>query len=851
MAGTMFRFACAAHAPEDRNDMQTRHMRHVDGRMRRRLATVAAIGASFMAVLSATPASAQSVPELPAGGPLAVVGCTDDQIDFNRASRSAISALFSDVYGDPMPDVAKRVVEGRKPWYLDIEDLKTVNGIGPGRLPALKSSSRVCLGFDTTKPPPVDVAGVCRPGDGRIDINKPSSQPTLAKRFNEKTAQAIVDGIPHAGPQLVIAEHIPGAGKGNPDLQRLCATPPTVTYGAAQAVTWTFAVKETGVAAKSADGRSTLSVPAHALGADRWVRSEDLVATGNIKDTVLWSGDLAALDPKEWASPTWNHELLTLDGVEVQPAQSVHVRLAGDEMLKDEADLDAVIVHFGQAGDFVVTTHAGIAGSGGEAGAWLTHLSDTWLSYQRVTPTAPVRLRMVDGDRQLNAQVASKELFGTDQPAIVYDNDDTCSPEHRDDDLGLIRILDVNGGPLLRWRWCTFFDGNYATWRIRNKRALPVKVTMTGNSQLRGVNDNGNVLHQVLVERSGEGSMAAWGSWHGGQMLLSGDSVGDAQLRRHSDAETITLSTDLGMSTKYVFSNAILEALGLSNNASHLGVKHALSCAYADNVVTCILGDAFEDAVEDLIEAGIVHFGSPKDVAKRFMLAYTSWKILHPLLSDSGSSNMKVAWLLPPKPDFYKGRRVPNVCAPSASYSYTNWRWEFDEQCMDDYYRPADGQPSDGTISSYTGARILRKNSGAAFILDTAGVAHPLVDGGAYICASKYIPVQYGVDEGEFAAAAPGGVGSNAICPPASGTTRNLAPGNPQNNVILRSGDGSRVYIVQDGYLVGLLNGASDFACFSERMLVWDWVSDEEIGRFQRHPSIVAKSCSFGGSLQG
>lgn len=791
-----------------------------------------------------------AVPSLPASGPLAKVGCHAGQTDFNRASQAEISAIFRTVFNDSMPSVAKRVIEGRKPWYLDIDDLKTVNGIGPGRIPTLTSSGLVCLGFEVSAPPPADIAGVCRPGDGRIDVNDRASQPALSRLLNKNTAEAIVRGIPHASPQMVIAEHIPGAGKGNPDLKKLCATPPSVTYGD-QAVTWAFAVAQTGVAAMSADGRSTLRVPPSTIAGDRWVRTEDMVASGAINDTVLWSGDLQAVDSKQWATPTWNHELFTVGGEKVQPSGPVHLRLAGDPDFNSDPALDPVIVHFGDDGDFYATPGAGIGGSGGDAGAWLDHLSDTWLSYQRVTPTAPIRLRMVDGDRQLNAQVASKELFATDQPAIVYDNDDTCSPEHRDDDLGLIRILDVNGGPLLRWRWCTFFDGNYATWRIRNKRALPVKVTMTGNSQLRGVNDNGNVLHQVLVERSGEGSMAAWGSWHGGQMLLSGDSVGDAQLRRHSDAETITLSTDLGMSTKYVFSNAILEALGLTNNNTHSAVKHALSCAYADNVVTCILGDAFEDAVEDLIEAGIVRFGRPKDVAKRFMVAYTSWKVLHPLLSDSGSSNMKVAWLLPPKPDFYKGRRVPDVCAPSASYSYTNWRWEFDEQCMDDYYRPADGQPSDGSLASYTGARILRKNSGAAFILDTAGVAHPLVNGNSYICAAKYVPVQYGVDDGEFAAAAPGGIGSDAICPPASGTPRNLAPGNPQNNVILRSGDGSEVYIVQDGYLVALLNGASDFACFSERMLVWDWVSDEEFARFRRHPSIVASSCSFGGGLQG
>jgi len=814
-------------------------------------------------LLSAAPAAATNppgVPVLPAAGPLAKVGCTDGQVDFNRASQSAISAVFNAVYGDALPNVAKRVVEGRKPWYLDIEDLLTVDGIGPGRLPALTSSGRICLGFDTTKPPPADLAGVCRPGDGRIDVNRPSSEPALAKLFNKTSARAIVSGIPHAGPQPVIAEHIPGAGKGNPDLQKLCATPPTVTYGN-QAITWSFVVAETGVAATAADGRSTLSVPPGAVGGDRWVRTEDLVATGAIKGTPVWDGDLMDVDPKQWATPTWRHDLETLGGEKVQPLQPLYLRLAGDADLKDDMDVAPVIVHFqGDPGAFFATPNAGIPGSAGDAGAWLDHLSDTWLNYQRVTPAAPIDLRMTRGTSAQLAAAASEKLYATDQPQARYANDDACNdlvggPTYRDENLGVIGLLGFTGAPLIKWSWCTFFDVHYATWRLHNRRLLPVKVTMTGNSKLRGVNDDDNVLNQVLVENAGEGTQEAWRAWHNGPLTLSPNSIGDAQLRRHSDGETITLSTEFGTSLKYTASNAILEGIGLDKRQSSYLVRRLLECGYAGNPITCILSQDIELIIEQMIEQKIIKAGlktgtkeAAKLVAKRIMLALTAVQVIAPL-SDAGSGSMRVNWLLPPRPEWSNGRRIPEACAPS--YSYTSWSWEIDEACIDAYYRPADGQPSDGTINGYTGAKILRKNSGAAYILDTSGVAHHIADGNTYICASKYIPVQYGVDDGEFAAQTTGGIGTDAICPPASGIPRNLAPGNPQNNVMLRSGDGSRTYIVVNGYLVALLNGASDFACFSERMLVWDWVSNDEFGRFRRHPSIVAQSCSLDGSLQG
>ena len=379
-------------------------------------------------MLASSPAHATEppVPSVPAAGPLVAVGCDPGQTDFNTATAAQISGVLNTVLGGPMRPVAERVVSSRAPWYLDHEDLEVVNGIGPAGARRLKASGLVCFFFDQSGPPPADISGVCRAGDGRIDVNAPESRTALASLFNAKTAGAIVAGIPHAGPQPVMAEHIPGAGKGNPARLRLCATPPTVSLDSG-AITWTFAARSAGVAAKSADERSVLTVPADAVPEDRWVRTEDLVATGDIVSTPAWPGDLQAIDPKPWATPTWEHTLLTIGGTRVQPAAPVHLTMAGDENLVSDRSLMAVIVHFADDGSWTASTDREIPGTGGRAGAWLGHLSISLLTYRPRFAQRPdhdqVRRRVFGDEPEIDARPCLRSRRRTakhnDAPAMA------------------------------------------------------------------------------------------------------------------------------------------------------------------------------------------------------------------------------------------------------------------------------------------------------------------------------------------------------------------------------------------------------------------------------------------------
>ena len=49
--------------------------------------------------------------------------------------------------------------------------------------------------------------------------------------------------------------------------------------------------------------------------------------------------------------------------------------------------------------------------------------------------------------------------------------------------------------------WCSYFDGPYATWRVRNKREVPERVRFSGNSRTREATGDDDVLNRVLIDR--------------------------------------------------------------------------------------------------------------------------------------------------------------------------------------------------------------------------------------------------------------------------------------------------------------------------------------------------------------
>ncbi len=158
------------------------------------------------------------------------------------------------------------------------------------------------------------------------------------------------------------------------------------------------------------------------------------------------------------------------------------------------------------------------------------------------------------------------------------------------------------------------------------------------------------------------------------------------------------------------------------------------------------------------------------------------------------------------------------------------------------------GQGSDGSISggsggssSRAGRMILkRRNSVESFVLREDGTARPIPDGGTYLCNAFVMPVRYGVDDAEFAAAAPGGVSGSATC--SDEPARSLSPASTRNH-ILRLASGEAWLVDTVGNRTRILGGTEGFDCFAERFLVWDFVTQDELRRFPIQPGDVGTFC--------
>ena len=495
-----------------------------------------------------------------------VLECGANQVDFNTALDEQISALFREVFGDPKRPTAQRVVQERRPFYLDLDDLEIVNGIGPGGVKTLRNSGHVCFGLPSM-PPPVDRAAVCGLGDRRVDINDPSSEQRLARIFNRNAATEIVGQIPHNGTAGVVAEHVPGAGRGRDRAAaQLCYTPPTI-HDPAQATSWTFARGGQGVRAASTSGEAVLRVPASAAGQDVWVRIEDMVDTGAVRELAIWAAefDEAGLSPEEWSTPAWDTSLLTMTGSEVQPQAPVHLTMALDAELAAMDDAEPVLLHFN--GDSTWEAYRSrVFVTASDIAVWLTTLSATSLQFQFAF-VAPIIVRLDDGSSQTNQQSTLERLYGDEPANPPNDTDpacDTLNPRRFDPNLGTLTVL--RSSTDFDISYCSYFDGTYGTYRVRNNRSIPVAVSMTGGSSyVRAFQGSDNALNRVLIEEYSQ----AFDSWTQGTVFLAPNSVAGAQLRRHTGdtGERVDVATQAGATAQFLLSKAILEAAGLDNSA--------------------------------------------------------------------------------------------------------------------------------------------------------------------------------------------------------------------------------------------------------------------------------------------
>ena len=153
-------------------------------------------------------------------------------------------------------------------------------------------------------------------------------------------------------------------------------------------------------------------------------------------------------------------------------------------------------------------------------------------------------------------------------------------------------------------------------------------------------------------------------------------------------------------------------------------------------------------------------------------------------------------------------------------------------------------QPRDGTIGGPDDppVRILKLASPSreTYVLDAAGVAHHIPDGGVYMCNAMVMVVQYGVTADQFRALTPGGRGDDAGCPTSGG--RRLTS-NEIVNTLLREPDGTAWYVNSFGQKSPVL-GEDGFDCFARRRYVWDYVTKSELARVNDEPGAVGAFCA-------
>jgi hypothetical protein len=155
--------------------------------------------------------------------------------------------------------------------------------------------------------------------------------------------------------------------------------------------------------------------------------------------------------------------------------------------------------------------------------------------------------------------------------------------------------------------------------------------------------------------------------------------------------------------------------------------------------------------------------------------------------------------------------------------------------------------PKVGTVEPVTGTRIVKRGASRAAYVVIDGVAHPVPDGRTYICSAEYYPVEFNVQAPVWNRRVKT-EGHDTRCPvgpppeitPATLTDRYLllehdeAPENDPREAIWQIVDGQRVPVPLHG---------PTFDCLTQRYLVWDYISEQKVRTFRRHPSLRTARC--------
>lgn len=765
-------------------------------------------------------------PNLPDPVELTVMACEQGQVDVSSARAEVLASTL-----DLDPAVAQRVVEGRRPYYLTVDHLKYVSGIGPGELAAIKASGRACTAPPAT-PPPTD-GFVCLPGDGRIDMNHADDHfDRLVDLYGRPTAERIAENAPYAGLAHVLAETVGGAGKGKQGkhADRLCVTPPTVEFAD---VTYGW-VSEAGGAVTHTDRvgrRYRLSVPADVVAASGiWGSAEPADAGAFVEGLVAADVHLFG----DW------------EGI-------VHV---GTPVDPDRGSLgdgwEHAVLHFGDDTDFTAEDALTIQANGGVAlvDGLVTVASDNLSPFLAIAIPAAIIVGLVYqpfGDWLTNLVRGFLGMGGSSP---------TCSPDITDSVWNGITIATsgdaLNGSPSSELvHHCVAPNGEEAgRWTFVGNSGAVVQLSEQHGADIVSGGLSGNLAQALLfsgwnyfVTREGPDRAAAFVTPGAGiDVVVQGEAAPPSEYTPgrvlYSSSPAIAAPAtlawaalgligpgDVGLTRNYgirVIYDAIVECAPAVLSGSNPDV----SLSGLGDLIGGLEGCA-ENAVQyDVIRLirsltgdGTIAIAKQYARVSKIILAATAAVAVIDFaraLHDMGPFDM--TFRLPPPPP----RAAP------------------------------DSQASNPDVNSPPEAGYLIKSPGTPrsyYVVNR--VAKHVPDGWTYVCLAQRVPTQFEVDEARFAELVDQISPDDATCPGrvehleerSIGAVRDdgtlLADG-----FLLRMENGD-AYLVKEGYRVPLFSGPEHFQCLAATRLTWDIVTERELwgSRIKQHPYIVATGC--------
>jgi DNA uptake protein ComE-like DNA-binding protein len=685
--------------------------------------------------------------------------------------------------------IAKRVVSYRP--YLQVKDLLVVEGIGPARLAAILAAGKMCA-TPTSSPPPS--AEACT--DGRPDLQSASSAELVSRLgISKPAADAIVAARPFATKRHVTPERVPGVGKGTLDTiaSETCLTPSPVRTAS---TSWRWAYRSQTTTVRR--GQAALTVPA-----------------GVIDGTGAWASIADAPDPLPVDGPTADFHIW---GDWMGGGDTVRVTLP---LSSDQAGLPTDLfapVLFHMVGDEPYVAHDGAVTVDGSTISTSTESLSLFISGPFGVPllrdTDPLVSR---GDLVVKAMRA---VAGTraDQP----DCNRTFAAWRAETSGNAIAydfVLDRN--PLL---WCVGDGpGDSAAWSFANNTGAVVSFRAEGASRVIDYYPSGNLLVDLAFD--------LWNNTTGpadSTEMRQTDIPPGANAVLKAPAGTNDDVVGVGTNEAFALPTFLLREIGSVTPAGKAGEVYGIlnDCAYSLGVG----GFPFRLSSSQLITV----FNCGKTVAlsgrKTVVKSAISTGLLVADAAISSSDTLRVSTGGPWDVHLTFHRIAP----PAGS-----------------------GQSTDGTISGGSGGdspvRLLKfDGTSASYVRDRAGVAHPVPDGGTYLCNVYYMPTQFSIPQNQLSTVAPGGLGAPATCP--SGETRSLYGADPATGTLrsratvsflLRKSDGT-AYLVNDKGQKALVFGYGSFDCFAESYLVWDQVTDEDLAQFQNEPSVAGRACVQG-----